>query len=78
MVRILGIDPGSRITGYGVVETTPRGIKYLASGCIRVQSDNFPERLQQIFDGVSQIIELYRPEQMAIEQVLCIRTPIRP
>ncbi len=69
MVRILGIDPGSRITGYGVVETTPRGIKYLASGCIRVQSDNFPERLQQIFDGVSQIIELYRPEQMAIEQV---------
>ncbi|TPQ27808.1 crossover junction endodeoxyribonuclease RuvC [Methylomonas sp. HW2-6] len=69
MVRILGIDPGSRITGYGVVETSPRGVKYLASGCIRVQSDNFPERLQQIFDGVSQIIELYSPEQMAIEQV---------
>ncbi|OQW73798.1 MAG: crossover junction endodeoxyribonuclease RuvC [Proteobacteria bacterium ST_bin11] len=69
MTRILGIDPGSRITGYGVVESTPRGIRYLASGCIRIKSDEFPERLKQIFDGVSQVIELYRPEQMAIEQV---------
>jgi len=69
LTRILGIDPGSRITGYGVVESTPRGIRYVASGCIRVKSDQFPERLKQIFDGVSQVIELYRPEQMAIEQV---------
>lgn len=69
MTRILGIDPGSRITGYGVLEATPRGIRYVASGCIRVKSDEFPERLKQIFDGVSQVIELYRPEQMAIEQV---------
>jgi crossover junction endodeoxyribonuclease RuvC len=69
LTRILGIDPGSRITGYGVVESTPRGIRYIASGCIRIKSDEFPERLKQIFDGVSQVIELYRPEQMAIEQV---------
>lgn len=69
MTRILGIDPGSRITGYGVVESTSRGIRYVASGCIRIKSDEFPERLKQIFDGVSQVIELYRPEQMAIEQV---------
>jgi len=69
LTRILGIDPGSRITGYGVVESTPRGIRYVASGCIRIKSDEFPERLKQIFDGVSQVIELYRPEQMAIEQV---------
>ncbi|WP_446810034.1 crossover junction endodeoxyribonuclease RuvC [Methylomonas sp. 2BW1-5-20] len=69
MTRILGIDPGSRITGYGVVESTPRGIRYIASGCIRTKSDEFPERLKQIFDGVSQVIELYCPEQMAIEQV---------
>jgi len=69
LTRILGIDPGSRITGYGVVESTSRGIRYVASGCIRIKSDEFPERLKQIFDGVSQVIELYRPEQMAIEQV---------
>lgn len=69
MTRILGIDPGSRVTGYGVVETTARGVRYVASGCIRLKSDEFPERLKQIFDGVSQVIELYQPQQMAIEQV---------
>lgn len=69
MSRILGIDPGSRITGYGVVEITPRGVRYVASGCIRIQAEEFPARLKQIFDGVTQIIELYQPGQMAIEQV---------
>jgi len=68
--RILGIDPGSRITGYGVVETTVGGgHRYIASGCIRVQAENFPERLKQIFDGVTEVIALYKPQQMAIEQV---------
>lgn len=69
MSRILGIDPGSRITGYGVVEITPRGVRYVASGCIRIQSEDFPARLKQIFDGVSQIIDIYQPKQMAVEQV---------
>ena len=69
MSRILGIDPGSRITGYGVVESTRDGLRYVASGCIRVQSDDFPMRLKQIFDGVTEVIALYKPQQMAIEQV---------
>ncbi|MDD4914876.1 MAG: crossover junction endodeoxyribonuclease RuvC [Methylococcales bacterium] len=69
MTRILGIDPGSRITGYGVVETSAHGLRYVASGCIRIQADNFPQRLKQIFDGVTEIIALYQPGQMAIEQV---------
>ena len=69
MTRILGIDPGSRITGYGVVETSPRGVRYIASGCIRIRDTEFPARLKQIFDGVGEIIELYQPGEMAIEQV---------
>lgn len=69
MTRILGIDPGSRITGYGVVETTARGLRYVASGCIRAESGDFPQRLKQIFDGVGEVVSLYQPEQMAIEQV---------
>ena len=69
MTRILGIDPGSRITGYGVVEITPRGVRYVASGCIRVKAEDFPSRLKQIFDGVSEIISVYQPRQIAIEQV---------
>jgi crossover junction endodeoxyribonuclease RuvC len=65
----LGIDPGSRITGYGVVETTPRGIRYVASGCIRMKTEDFPSRLKQIFDGITEIVRIYQPQQMAIEQV---------
>ncbi len=69
MTRILGIDPGSRITGYGVIESLPQGNRYIASGSIRIDADTFPQRLKQIFDGVTEVIALYRPQQMAIEQV---------
>ncbi|MDP3876164.1 MAG: crossover junction endodeoxyribonuclease RuvC [Methylobacter sp.] len=68
-MRILGIDPGSRITGYGIIEDSPRGYRYIASGCIRIQADYFPDRLKQIFDGLVEVVERYHPEQMAIEQV---------
>lgn len=69
MTRILGIDPGSRITGYGIIEAQGSQLSYVASGCIRVQADNFPERLKQIFTGIAALVNDYRPEQMAIEQV---------
>lgn len=51
------------------MEITPRGVRYVASGCIRVKAEDFPSRLKQIFDGVSEIISVYQPRQMAIEQV---------
>ncbi len=69
MARILGIDPGSRVTGYGIIEALPGQQRYIASGCIRIQADYFPDRLQQIFAGIREIVERYQPEQMAIEQV---------
>jgi crossover junction endodeoxyribonuclease RuvC len=70
VAKILGIDPGSRITGYGVInETASGGYQYIASGSIKAVADSFPERLKQIFDGVTEVIALYRPEEMAIEQV---------
>ncbi|MFA5984914.1 MAG: crossover junction endodeoxyribonuclease RuvC [Methylococcaceae bacterium] len=69
MARILGIDPGSRITGYGIIDEIANGYKYVASGSIRIKADYFPDRLLQIFQGVQEIVELYAPEQMAIEQV---------
>lgn len=74
MSRILGIDPGSRTTGYGVVETSAHGLRYVASGCIRVQeAGGFPARLKQIFDGVLEVVALYQPTQVAIEQVFMHR-----
>ncbi len=69
MARILGIDPGSRLTGFGIIDETATGYKYVASGCLRIKGDNFPERLKQIFAGISDIVEEYQPTEMAIEQV---------
>ena len=68
-MRILGIDPGSRLTGYGIIEESARGYQYIASGCIRITADYFPDRLKQIFDGVLEVVDRYQPECMAIEQV---------
>ncbi len=67
--RILGIDPGSRITGFGVIEVVQGQVVYVTSGCIRVQGKALPERLKSIFDSVSEVVADYCPDQMAIEQV---------
>lgn len=73
MTLILGIDPGSRITGYGVVRDTGRGCEYVASGCIRTGSGELSERLRAVFSGVSEVIRTYGPVTMGIEQVFMAR-----
>lgn len=71
---ILGIDPGSRLTGYGVVRQSGMKFEYVASGCIRLNSANLlPERLLDIFNGVSEIIRQTKPTIFAIEQVFMAR-----
>jgi len=70
---ILGIDPGSRVTGYGVIRSEGRALEYLDSGCVRVGDRSMPERLQTIYTGLAEIIASYRPEEMAIEQVFLSR-----
>lgn len=69
MPRILGIDPGSRTTGYCIVEDDINGPRHIISGCLEVVAENFPQRLKQIYDGVHRIVIDYAPEQLAIEQV---------
>jgi len=73
MALILGIDPGSRITGYGIVNWLDGNSEYVDSGCIRVTGDNLAERLQQIYQGVEQLIEAYSPQQMSIEKIFMAR-----
>ena len=73
MTLILGIDPGSRITGYGVVRDTGRGCEYVASGCIRTGSGALPERLQAVYRGVAEVIRDHGPLTMGIEQVFMAR-----
>lgn len=68
---ILGIDPGSRLTGYGVIKQEGRKLSYLGSGCIKAVAagDDFSDRLQTIFAGVSELIIQFQPTMFAIEQV---------
>ncbi|MFT5219777.1 MAG: crossover junction endodeoxyribonuclease RuvC [Planctomycetota bacterium] len=66
---ILGIDPGSRITGFGLIDNLSNQMKYIGSGNIKVVGDNLPEKLGSIFSQVGAVIEQFRPEQMGIENV---------
>jgi crossover junction endodeoxyribonuclease RuvC len=71
--RILGIDPGSRITGYGLIETDGRSVTYIASGCIKTADEGIPQRLRIIFEGVQELLNGYHPDEMAIEKVFMHR-----
>jgi crossover junction endodeoxyribonuclease RuvC len=67
--RILGIDPGSRVTGYGIIESDTGATRYVASGCLRVGDGAFAGRLREIFLRVGELVEEYAPTHVAIEQV---------
>ena len=69
MSIILGIDPGSRVTGYGVIRKNGRQLEYLGSGAIRTQVEDLPTRLKRIYAGVTEIITQFQPDMFAIEQV---------
>jgi crossover junction endodeoxyribonuclease RuvC len=69
MARILGIDPGSRKTGFGIIELEGKKIKHIINGRLMVGNGDFAERLRQIFTGLTDIIERYQPDMMAIEKV---------
>ena len=68
--RILGIDPGLRVTGFGVIEKAGARLTYVASGCIRTDGEaSLPERLGTIHAGVRELVAQYRPDQSVIEIV---------
>ncbi|WP_263080193.1 crossover junction endodeoxyribonuclease RuvC [Endozoicomonas sp. Mp262] len=69
MAILMGIDPGSRITGYGVIEELGSRCTYIASGCIRIKDAALPERLQKIYEGISTVVEQYCPRSIGVEQV---------
>lgn len=67
--RILGLDPGLRITGFGIIEHSGSRLRYVASGCIRSGEGSLPERLKVLLDGVREVISTYAPEVVAVEKV---------
>jgi crossover junction endodeoxyribonuclease RuvC len=68
-VRILGLDPGSVVTGFGVVDVSAKGTHYVASGSIRAGRGALPERLRVIFGHVGELVNAYAPGEVAIERV---------
>jgi crossover junction endodeoxyribonuclease RuvC len=74
-VRILGLDPGSQVTGFGVIDWIEGDARYVASGAIRTSGAAFPPRLRQIFEGVQALMREYAPREVAIERVYMHRNP---
>lgn len=72
-LRILGIDPGSRTTGYGVVDFDGGRPRYVASGCVKSGDGSFCERLRTIYCGVAELAAEFQPQAVAIESVFMHR-----
>lgn len=72
-VRILGVDPGSRRTGFGVIECQGTDYVHVAHGCLNVGSAVMTERLRLIFDGLQSLIDEHQPAEVAVERVFVNR-----
>ena len=69
-MRVLGIDPGSRITGYGIIDSVGNRLLHVDNGAIFTDvKKEFPLRLQKIYRELTEIIERYQPETMAVENI---------
>ncbi len=76
MALILGIDPGSRKTGFGIINVLGNSHQYVTSGVIRLPIEkDLPDRLKVIFDCLTDIIATHSPQQVAIEQVFMAKNP---
>lgn len=71
--RILGIDPGSRVTGFGVIDVHKETACYVASGAVQCARGSLPERLELIYRSIGEIVAEYRPQTVAIESVFMHR-----
>lgn len=71
--RILGIDPGSRLTGFGILDFDGDKPTYVTSGTVKSMDGSFPDRLKRIFESVGEIVTEYRPDIIAIETVFMAR-----
>lgn len=75
VTRILGIDPGTRFVGYGVIERRGNALTWLDSGCIRAEGDTIAVRLVTIYRGLRQVIACHSPQAAAVETVFTGNNP---
>ncbi|HXG27698.1 MAG TPA: crossover junction endodeoxyribonuclease RuvC [Nevskiales bacterium] len=69
MTRILGIDPGSLVMGYAVIDQAHGQLHYVASGCLRLPAGPLAQRLRDIYEGISQLIRTHQPTEVVVEEV---------
>ena len=74
MAVILGVDPGSRVTGFGLIRSDGSRLEYISSGCIRLGNEELPLRLKRIFECMGEIIEQHDPAEVAVEQVFMAKS----
>jgi len=70
-VRILGIDPGLRVTGFGVIDVEGAQLRYVASGVIRIPAGSLPPRLKTIHLGIADVVGEYRPD-IAVAEIVFV------
>ena len=68
-LRILGVDPGLRVTGFGIIERSGSKLQYVTSGCVRSGTGELSARLKTILDGLAEVIAANAPQEVAIEKV---------
>lgn len=73
--RVMGLDPGSLRTGFGIVDCNGQGETHVASGCVQARGTNMALRLHQIHRRLLELVEQYRPDEVAIERVFIHRNP---
>ena len=71
--RIIGIDPGSRVTGYGIIDSDGQTTHLVEAGCIRLLEASFPLRLKRLFEEITGICGQHKPDSAAVEQVFYAR-----
>jgi crossover junction endodeoxyribonuclease RuvC len=75
-MRILGIDPGTRITGYGIIDVEGNRLRHVDNGIVKTRSSEpLPIRLKAIYDGLTMVLREFSPEAVAIEQVFLAKNP---
>lgn len=75
MSLIIGIDPGSRLTGYGIIQKDGQKLIFVDAGTIRTETPDMPERLKRIFSGIDRIVKFHGPTEAAVEQVFMAVNP---
>lgn len=69
-MRILGVDPGTVVTGFGILQKDGTGYEVIDFGCVKLSpKEDFPNRLKKIYDELSLVIDRYQPDEFAIEDL---------